>query len=94
MRRYKVVYGGAEWDAKVGDVVPLELSQEEEADLTAPTPSRVEIVPVTYEATSTAQVFGNKLGKRFEMALPLAVEAALLAGGHIAVVESVPKGAK
>lgn len=85
MRRYRVTYGGAEWDAELGDEISLDLTADEETEMVSR--GRLELVPAQYRVVGGTEVHDTPHGGTFEAALTAGEEAALIVGGHIELVE-------
>jgi hypothetical protein len=85
MRRYKVTYGGAEWDAQVGDSIELALTPEEETELVQR--GRLEVEPREYLVVGGQEVHDAPHGETFRAALTAGEEAALISGGHVELVD-------
>lgn len=92
MSRVYIVRGRlAQFDAKAGDKVELDLAADDEDTFLAA--GDLELVPLTYKVVGDAEVYDTAKGGTFEAALPVSQEAALL-GGHIQLVPPEVKATK
>lgn len=90
---FRIAPQGSDTDYGVGDEFDADLTADQERDNLGS--GLLEIVPQTYRVLTDTRVYDTAKGGTFKAALYQENEAALLAGGHIELVqEAAPKTPK